>query len=142
VYLDKICRAFENYPVAVEFRNLEWQRASVYKEFTNRRLTFVNVDIPDLPRLPKSDVVHTSSFSYIRFHGRNKVNWWKGDNVTRYDYLYSSQELATWIPKIFQILEKVKLLLLIFNNHYKGQSFKNAQELRELLKKQGVQHVE
>ena len=104
-------------------------------EFKKRNICTVNVDEPDLQRLPKPDDVVTSDLGYIRFHGRNKENWWKGTNTTRYDYLYSEDELKEWIPKIKNMVKKVKILIIAFNNHYKGQAVKNAKDLTGLLEK-------
>ena len=132
-HLDTVCRYFENLPLAVEFRNDEWNKESVLAEFRKRNICIVNVDEPDLPRLPKPDEAVTADLGYIRFHGRNKENWWKGTNTTRYDYLYSEDELKEWVLKIKNMVKKVKILIIAFNNHYKGQAVKNAKDLTGLL---------
>ena len=79
-----------------------------------------------------SEVV-TAHFGYIRFHGRNKKEWWAGDNRTRYDYLYSDQELQEWLPRIRHMAKKTETLFVFFNNHWKGQAVLNARRLKELL---------
>jgi uncharacterized protein YecE (DUF72 family) len=135
MHLDKVCRYFENLPLAVEFRNDEWNKESVLNEFRKRNICIVNVDEPDLPKLPGPDDAVTSELGYIRFHGRNKENWWKGTNTSRYDYLYSEDELESWIPRIKNIVKKVKILIVAFNNHYKGQAVKNAKDLTGLLER-------
>ncbi|MBN2441592.1 MAG: DUF72 domain-containing protein [Spirochaetales bacterium] len=140
-YLDKLCRGFEGLPTAFEFRSDEWIKESVFETLKERKISFVNVDEPPLPKLiPPTDVV-TADPGYIRFHGRNKANWWKGTNVSRYDYLYDKEEINTWISKIAGIMEKVKILLVAFNNHYKGQAVKNARMLKEILKEKGIGEV-
>lgn len=133
-HLDLICRLFTEYPIAIEFRNIEWQKESVYAGLTERNVTIVNIDEPDLPKLPKAEDAVTSETGYIRFHGRNKDNWWKGDNTSRYDYLYSKDELSDWIDKIKNIIKKVKMLLVVFNNHYKGKAVQNARDIKKLIK--------
>jgi uncharacterized protein YecE (DUF72 family) len=65
----------------------------------------------------------------VRFHGRNRANWWRGDNASRYDYLYSAAELEEWLPRIERMLARVRLALVIFNNHLGGQAVRNAREL-------------
>ena len=80
----------------------------------------------------------TGPLGYVRFHGRNAANWWTGDNASRYDYLYSPEELAEWVDRIRAILEKVPVLLLFFNNHWRGNAAKNAREMRMLLQAQGL----
>ena len=132
-HLEKVCRVFEDMPVAIEFRNREWQKDTVYAGLREYNAAYVCVDEPDLNNLPAPIAVATSDLGYVRFHGRNKQNWWKGDNTTRYDYLYSSDELKEWLDKIDLIAEKVRILLITFNNHRKGQAVFNARELTQLL---------
>lgn len=132
-YLDTLSREFEGFPAAFEFRSNEWIKESVFNSLTTRGISFVNVDEPELPKLIAPSEIVTSDPGYIRFHGRNKKYWWKGTNITRYDYLYEKEELTGWISKIEKIIEKVKILLISFNNHYKGQAVQNAKILKNLL---------
>lgn len=134
-YLDRTCRSLEDLPLAVEFRNTDWFRESVYRAFRDRGIAFVNVDTPDLPNLPEPTALVTSDMAYIRFHGRNREQWWGGDAASRYDYLYSEDELSTWIDRIMAIVGKVKVLFITFNNHFRGQAVTNARMLRTLLGK-------
>jgi uncharacterized protein YecE (DUF72 family) len=119
--------------MAVEFRNSEWQRDSVFRGLQEVNAAMVNVDEPRLPRLPAPTELVSSDLAYLRLHGRNEANWWKGDNVSRYDYLYSQKELSEWLPRIERMLAKARLLLVIFNNHSRGQAIHNARQLRDLL---------
>jgi uncharacterized protein YecE (DUF72 family) len=132
-HLDRVSTLLAGLPLAFEFRSSEWQRPSVYKTMGERGISLVNVDEPDLPRLPKPDDTVTGELGYIRFHGRNRANWWRGDNTSRYDYLYTSDELAGWTGRIERVLSRVKLLLIAFNNHYKSQAVKNARGMRLIL---------
>ena len=110
-----------------------WHKDSVYDGLRARRIALVNVDEPELPRLPKATGIVTTDFAYIRFHGRNKANWWTGDSAGRYDYLYDRGELLSWLPLIKTIAQQVRLLLISFNNHRRGQAVQNARDLRQLL---------
>jgi len=132
-YLDKLCTTLSELPLAVEFRNIGWQRDSVYRGLKERKIAVVNVDEPDLPRLLKPGEIVTSPVGYVRFHGRNKENWWTGDNVTRYDYLYKDEELREWIPRIVRMMSEANMLMIVFNNHSKGQAIQNARRLKEML---------
>jgi uncharacterized protein YecE (DUF72 family) len=132
-HLEGLCSAFGELPKAVEFRNAEWQRDSVYKGLESWKAAFVNVDAPSLERLPAASDVVTGELAYVRFHGRNRTNWWSGDNVTRYDYLYDAQELQSWLPRIERMLLRARLLLAVFNNHSRGQAVRNARDLITLL---------
>ena len=75
----------------------------------------------------------TSALGYIRFHGRNKEKWYSGDSKTRYDYLYSGEELKDWVPKIKKIADRTEKLYVFFNNHAKAQAVTNARMLINLL---------
>lgn len=132
-YLDSLCVDFGRIPLAVEFRNSKWQRESVYRGLRERGITIVDVDEPSLPGLAAPLDLVTSSMGYVRFHGRNKENWWKGDNVSRYDYLYNDKELLEWAPRILKMMEVAKVVLIVFNNHSKGQAVQNARRIREIL---------
>jgi len=132
-YLQRLCSEFENLPLTIEFRNSEWLKESVYETLQKIDIALASVDEPDLPKLLKPTDRVTAHFSYIRFHGRNRENWWTGDNRTRYDYLYNDQELREWIPRIKSIAGRVKTLFIFFNNHQKGQAVVNTQRLKKLL---------
>ena len=84
--------------------------------------------------MPEFDAV-TSDIAYLRFHGRNNENWWKGNNVSRYDYEYSLKELEAWLPRISSMAQQSKTSYISFNNHARGQAIKNANQLKTLLKK-------
>ena len=138
-YLSQLSRCLEGLPLAVEFRNTEWQREDAYEGMRLRNLGYVITDAPDLPGLPQPITITTSDIGYLRFHGRNKDNWWKGDSTTRYDYLYSEDELSQWISRIAELIQNTSILFIAFNNHYKGQAAKNGLQLISLLKSHGIE---
>ncbi len=132
--LDMVCNGFGTVPLAIEFRNCEWQRKSVTDELTSRNIAVVNVDEPQIDGLMKPEAVVTSkSVGYVRFHGRNRENWWSGDNVSRYDYLYSDTELNEWAERIRTMVVQTSVVLVVFNNHSKGQAVQNARRLKQLM---------
>ncbi len=120
-------------PLAVEFRNAEWFSERVFQGMRKAGLSLVCVDEPQLPRLPPPVQEVTAPLGYIRFHGRNATNWWKGEDQSRYDYLYNDDELREWLPRIAAMAEHVSKLLVFFNNHWRGQAAMNAQRLMELV---------
>ena len=133
MYLSRFCDAMSKLPLCVEFRNAEWQKTSVYEGLTQRGVCLVQPDLPRLKGLPSADGKVTGNTGYVRFHGRNTNSWWQGDNVSRYDYLYSDDELTAWVETILDMALKVDRLFLAFNNHHKGQAVKNAFSLQKLL---------
>jgi len=131
-HLDSLCRGFGSIPLSVEFRNDQWQRDSVYEGLLRRNVAYINVDEPLLPGLPKPTAIGVSSHSYIRFHGRNAQQWWDGDNASRYDYSYNEQELGEWLPRIKKMRESSRTVMVLFNNHWKGQAVNNAKQLKKM----------
>jgi uncharacterized protein YecE (DUF72 family) len=136
--LAALCDKLEGIPLAVEFRKSDWMKEQVFEGLRERGISLVSVDEPDLPRLLPPIVETTGPFGYVRFHGRNKAAWWTGDNASRYDYLYSPGELTGWIERIRAILARVPVLLLFFNNHWRGNAAKNAREMKLLLQECGL----
>ncbi|MFW6214955.1 MAG: DUF72 domain-containing protein [Alkalispirochaetaceae bacterium] len=119
----------------VEFRNVEWERDSVIAGMRKRGLHRVLVDTPNLPGLPTSfgggEALPTDRL-YLRLHGRNRENWWKGTNVSRYDYNYGSEELSQLAGRIKKM--ETAELFVVFNNHANAQAPLNALRLLELVK--------
>ncbi|RPJ09124.1 MAG: DUF72 domain-containing protein [Spirochaetaceae bacterium] len=132
-HLASLCDLLEDLPLAVEFRSVEWTTEHVVAELEKRRVAIVNVDEPDLPKLIPPSAHVTAEAAYIRFHGRNKANWWQGDNVSRYDYLYQDDELAGWVGRVKSIIEKARVLFVSFNNHAKAQAVANAKCFAQML---------
>jgi uncharacterized protein YecE (DUF72 family) len=132
-YLGALCDELAAFPLAVEFRNDEWGGQGVLEELERRGASLVLVDRPDLPGLPRSTAAVTGGRSYLRFHGRNSEAWWAGDSASRYDYLYSEEELRAELPLVRQVEAKAELLLVAFNNHARGRAVANARTLAGLL---------
>ena len=133
IYLKSLINELGHLPLAVEFRQKEWFKDSVFSAMEELGACFVCVDEPDLPSLLPPVALNTSSLGYIRFHGRNKKGWYGTDSRTRYDYLYSEAELKEWIPRIRDLASKTEKLYLFFNNHAKAQAVNNAKMLIKLL---------
>ncbi|GFP35775.1 hypothetical protein HKBW3S43_01563, partial [Candidatus Hakubella thermalkaliphila] len=81
-YIEQCQKMLAHYPLAIEFRHRRWVDEQHLKEtlsfLKERDLAFVCVDEPQfddstMPPLAEA----TSDISYIRFHGRNKENWFK-----------------------------------------------------------------
>lgn len=134
VYLDLLIKELKDIPLVVEMRNNKWQNANVYNALRERNVGWCITDNPEVGRLLKQEFITTSDIAYMRFHGRNKEMWYKGDNVTRYDYLYSDSELRNFVHHILEMLKNSKIVQLFFNNHAKSQATINAKKIELLLK--------
>ena len=133
VYLKNLIEALLPLPIFVEFRQRDWLRDSVYESLREFGVGFVCLDEPSLPALIPSQVITTSNTGYVRFHGRNRKNWYGTDSRRRYDYLYSEDELKEWVPRIRELAEETEKVFVLFNNHAKAQAVTNAKMLIDLL---------
>ena len=133
IYLDSLLKEFEGIPVTVEMRNIKWQNEKVYEALRQHKTAWCITDNPNLQNLPKLCYTATSHIAYLRFHGRNSKMWYNGDNVSRYDYLYTDAELQTFIEPIKELLSHTKIVQLFFNNHAKSQATINAKKIEMLL---------
>ncbi|MBI2184996.1 MAG: DUF72 domain-containing protein [Thaumarchaeota archaeon] len=121
-------------PLCVEFRKRDWQKDEVYEFLREKRTGFANVDTPRFKTLPVPSAVATSEIGYVRFHGRNVAKWWRHEQTyERYDYVYTTEELQEWIPRIKQIQEKTKVTYILFNNHFRAKAIDSANNMKKLL---------
>lgn len=116
----------------IEFRHTSWYKPVVYQSLANHQLGFVNVDLPELPKLPPPTSEVTCGDGYIRFHGRNAEAWWGSDGGKRYDYDYSAAELNNWLPKLEEMAKKSGRIVIFMNNCFLGQAAKNAKMLMDM----------
>lgn len=134
IYLKSLIEKISPLQTFIEFRGKQWLKESVYKALRELNAGFVCVDEPALPSLIPPLSISTSNLSYIRFHGRNKKNWYGTDSRSRYDYLYSEDELEEWLSGIKELKKNTEKLYVFFNNHAKSQAVTNAKMLINLLK--------
>jgi uncharacterized protein YecE (DUF72 family) len=134
-YLEKLAAGLEGVDTVVEFRNAGWEADETLDLLSALGLGYCCVDEPRLEGLPSPRVAMTSRIAYLRLHGRNAANWWARDREPweRYDYLYSEQELAQWLPGVEKMSENSDRVYVIFNNHYKGQAPTNARTFERML---------
>lgn len=134
IYLDKLLKEMSDIPLVVEMRNKQWQTENIYKELKQRNIGWCITDNPKLKDLLETQYIATSDLAYMRFHGRNAEMWYKGDNVSRYDYNYEDDELEEFINPLLKLLMNTKIVQLFFNNHAKAKATVNAKKLEYLLK--------
>lgn len=121
-------------PVVIEFRHREWINDETFQLLADENLGYVCVDMPEFKTLVPPVVRATADIGYVRFHGRNYKQWWQHEERhERYDYFYSEDELAEWVPKIKSLEDQTKKVYVSMNNHYRGQAVINGRMLQELL---------
>ncbi len=124
--------------IAIEFRHRSWlddrNRDQTFKFLRDYGLTFVAVDAPPEVGLPPILEV-TSDDVYVRFHGRNRENWFKrnGGAAERFKYLYAERELSEWAGCLKQ-LRGARRAFVIFNNCYSNFGIMNATTMSQMLK--------
>ncbi|MBE3599492.1 MAG: DUF72 domain-containing protein [Limnochordaceae bacterium] len=134
-YLRAVREALEGVPVSVEFRFRGWvEGEATFERLRQIGAGFVAVDEPRFSSLIPPVARATSSIGYVRFHGRNREKWWHHEHpYERYDYLYSTEELAEWIPRLRSLEQATTRLYIAMNNHYQAKAVINARMIQQLL---------
>ena len=133
-YLETLLRQFIEYPRVVEVRHSTWNNAETIAYFTERNVSFCNIDQPQLGRSLEPTNHVTSSLGYVRLHGRNYEQWFEAENCAdRYNYLYKTGELGGWKERIESIADRAKVTFVVANNHFEAKSGVNALQLKHML---------
>jgi uncharacterized protein YecE (DUF72 family) len=137
-YLDAWAPYLRTWPVAVEIRHKDWlyrrHREAFLGYLREHGFAYVIPDIVQAQYLPPPDAEVTTSWSVVRFHGRNASLLERRASTDRaYDYLYSPDELNEWSGIARGLAQRVDSLYLMFNNHARGQAAQNGQEMIGLL---------
>ena len=105
---------------ALEYRNETWLTDEAHNLLIDYNVAAVAVDEPLLP--PETRL--TADIAYVRWHGRGKTMW--------YNYRYSKDELAEWVPKLKEMSHYADVYGY-FNNHYHGYTPENCIDVLEML---------
>ncbi|NPB02998.1 MAG: DUF72 domain-containing protein [Thermotogae bacterium] len=132
-YLVELAKSLVGFSLFVEFRHSSWD--NLEEDFLRDvGIKRVSSDYPPLKGLPSPRLYINDGEAYVRFHGRNRRNWWKGkDQMERHDYRYSYEELALWVRSIREVSTRLSYLWLIFNNTTKGHALYNLCMLKKLM---------
>jgi len=133
----------------VEFRHRSWyeeeQRDETLRFLEEHKMSHVVVDAPQTEgkNVPLTVLALTSPILYVRMHGRNAETWnvRGGSAAERFDYLYSDEELAEWVPQLKELADQAEQAYVVFNNNNrsrvggreKAQAPTNAEMLRDQL---------
>ncbi len=124
-YLEWAQSQLPGHELLVEFRHKSWldeeNRAETLSFLEAHGMTYVIADTPQsiLPTV----AALTSRTGYLRFHGRNADTWFKRTRsaAERFDYLYSEDELAEWLPQLRDMAERAESVYAMFNNNGRSQ---------------------
>ena len=136
-YVLEVAKRCSPLRVAIEFRHESWfagdNRQETLELLSKHKLPFVCVDMPQGHKSSIPPVVEaTSDLALIRFHGHSD-KWTSKDIYEKFGYLYSSQELKNWAPKVRQLAESAGTAHVLMNNCYSDYAQRNAAELVDLL---------
>ena len=139
-------RLMHGLDIAVEFRHGSWFLAERLEALLNflaeNNITYVAADEPQygsLATVPFKPAVSTD-IAYFRFHGRNRENWLRRGIETslRYDYLYSDDELAEFVPPVIKAAGTAKNVFTMFNNCHGSSAVRNAISFRDFLQRKNA----
>jgi uncharacterized protein YecE (DUF72 family) len=137
-YLLSLLKRFGDYPLVVEVRHASWDTPETFDMLHERSVGFCNIDQPVIGRAIEPSAEVTSTIGYARLHGRRYDTWFSDDPQVpaheRYNYLYSTEELAPWGQRIQKIANHSSTTFVITNNHYQGKAVLNALQLISILK--------
>lgn len=134
--LARICDAFSMFPLHVELRHRCWDMAALHDWLSEREIGWTNIDQPIFPGSLEATAHAGPGASYIRLHGRNAADWFRADagRDERYDYSYSEDELLPWVVTARSLATEGRDVLVVFNNHYRGQAVRNAEAFARLVR--------
>jgi uncharacterized protein YecE (DUF72 family) len=137
-YLTALLKRFADYPLVVEVRHASWDSPETQSLLSEYNAGFCNIDQPIIGRSLAPSAQATSAVGYIRLHGRRYDTWFSDDPAVpaqeRYNYLYTSAELAPWITRVRTVAEHSPNTFVVTNNHFQGKSVVNALQLISILK--------
>jgi uncharacterized protein YecE (DUF72 family) len=137
-HLAALLKRFADYPLVVEVRHASWQSAETLELLAKCNAGFCNIDQPIIGRSLKPSAENTGRVGYVRLHGRRYDTWFIDDAAVpsheRYNYLYSTEELAPWAKRVHKVAERSRDVFVITNNHYQGKGVVNALQLISILK--------
>ncbi|MBN2091548.1 DUF72 domain-containing protein [candidate division KSB1 bacterium] len=136
--LHELIHKFGQFPLALEIRHKSWETSAFLNYLTDKKLTFVNIDQPVIGESIGFTQYATSNQVYFRFHGRNYQNWFRENTQgsARYDYFYSVKEQNDFMEKIGKLISTGKTIILVYNNHFRGQAVANGFQMKFHFEKQ------
>ncbi len=130
-YVRRLRVHLEGRPLAVEARDVSWDRPEVRASLTEAGIAWVGADLPPGPRsVPPGDHV-TAPLAYLRLHGRSAA-WYvpRVGRDRRYDHLYGPEEVKAFAARIAALRARAERVVVVANNHPSGKALVNAIELR------------
>jgi uncharacterized protein YecE (DUF72 family) len=136
-YLEVLLRALHEYPVAVELRHKSWSDdlAGTLDVLNGFGAAWAQIDEPKFRfSIAQNYLPNIRGFYYMRLHGRNAAEWWRHKTSDdRYNYLYSAEELKTFVGTMDAARHIVRKAYLYTNNHFSAKAVANAAMIKAQL---------
>jgi uncharacterized protein YecE (DUF72 family) len=143
-HVKNLTEIFSEYEKFIEVRHKSWFIPRFFDFVKKGKSSLCTIDQPIIGDAVDFKPIKVGENLYIRFHGRNEKVWKQSltnfgskqsyeQQSERYDYLYSPGELIEIEQAIKEVMDTVKKIYIILNNHPKGNAVANALELLHLL---------
>lgn len=129
--LSRLADFFRDFPRVVEVRHRTWGAPEVLEFLRETGWSVANLDMPVGAEGFGELEVATGEPGYLRLHGRNVREWFTpgATRDARYDYLYDDEELEELTDRVQVLARRFRELIVVANNHYRGQALANVAEL-------------
>ena len=152
IHVKKLTEIFSEYEKFIEVRHKSWFVQRFFDFVKKGKSSLCTIDQPVIGEAVEFKPLNIGDNLYVRFHGRNEKAWKKSisgfgekqsyeQQSERYDYLYTPGELIEIEQTIKEVLDTVKKIFIIMNNHPHGNAVANALELLHLLSERMKVHV-
>jgi uncharacterized protein YecE (DUF72 family) len=133
--LGRLRALFHDVPLLLEVRHQSWFERPAIDQVRGLSYSLAYIDLPSAWNHPPPWHEPTGPLGYLRLHGRNSQQWFRGDTERddKYDYLYGPQEMEALAQKSRRIASVHDETAVITNNHFSGQAVANAIDLMFLL---------
>lgn len=141
-YLGRVREMFPDDVLSIEFRHQSWllpgERERTFGLLRDQHMVYTIVDEPQgaSNSVPPLVEVTNPALAIVRFHGRNREAWNKPGlkgSQERFNYRYTLDELAEWLPNIDTVAREAGSVHLLFNNNAGNYAVINGLEMRDLL---------
>ena len=133
--LGRLRALFPDLPLILELRHESWFVRPATDQVRGLSYSLAYIDLPPAWNHPPLWHEPTGPIGYLRLHGRNETQWFRGDaeRDDKYDYLYGAREIEELARKAQRISSIHDETAIVTNNHFSGQAVANAIDLMFLL---------
>jgi uncharacterized protein YecE (DUF72 family) len=133
--LGRLRALFPEVALVLEVRHQSWFERPAIDQVRGLSYSLAYVDLPSAWNHPPPWHEPTGPIGYLRLHGRNAREWFRGDaeRDDKYDYLYGEREIDELSRKAQRIASVHDDTVVVTNNHFSGQAVANAIDLMFLL---------